>query len=120
MKARDVAIRAAQAKLESLKQSIDDLKVKRATAELTEMASAMVGQIGGAGDTLIRHEAMVEEERSKAAGRARVARDTLSTTDIIVKEEEQRALADQALSDFEKKEGLLTGDAAQRTKLLNP
>ena len=120
MKARDVAIRAAQAKLESLKQSIDDLKVKRATAELTEMASAMVGQIGGAGDTLNRLEAMVEEERSKAAGRARVARDTLSTTDIIVKEEEQRALADQALSDFEKKEGLLTGDAAQRTKLLNP
>lgn len=120
MKARDVAIRAAQAKLETLKQSIDDLKVKRATAELTEMAAAMVGQIGGAGDTLNRLEAMVEEERTKAAGRARVARDTLSTTDIIVKEEEQRALADQALSDFEKREGLLTSDATERTKLLNP
>src|SRR5439155_1329308 len=36
LKARDVAIRAAQAKLEALKQSIDDLKIKRATAELTE------------------------------------------------------------------------------------
>ena len=116
LKARDVAIRAAQAKLESLKQSIDDLKIRRATAELTEMAASMVSQIGGAGDTLNRLESMVEEERSKAAGRARVARDTLSTTQIIVKEEEQKALAEQALEDFEKNEGL-TGD---RTKLLNP
>ena len=117
LKARDVSIRAAQSKLESLKQSIDDLKVKRATAELTEMAAAMVGQIGGSGDTLNRLEAMVEEERTKAAGRARLARDTLNTTNVIVKEEEQKALAEQALDDFEKQ---IEADATQRTKLLNP
>ncbi len=106
LKARDVSIRAAQTKLESLKQSIDDLKIKRATAELTEMAAAMIGQIGGSGDTLNRLEAMVEEERTKAAGRARVARDTLSSADIALKEEEQRALAEQALADFAASEGL--------------
>lgn len=106
LKARDVSVRAAQAKLESLKQSIDDLKIKRATAELAEMAASMVGQLGGSGDTLNRLEAMIEEERTHAAGRARLARDTMSTADVMLKEEEQRALAEQALADFAKDEGL--------------
>jgi phage shock protein A len=106
MKARDVAVRAAQDKIAALKSSINDLKIKRATAELTEMASGMIGSIGGSGDTLNRLHAMVEEEREKAAGRARVARDSLMTADIAMKEEEQRALADQALADFVAREGL--------------
>ena len=106
IKARDVSVRAAQAKMESLKTSLDDLKIKRATAELTEMASGMITSIGGSGDTLDRLHKMVEEEREKAAGRARVARDTLNTTDFDVKDEEQRALAEQALADFAAKEGL--------------
>lgn len=106
IKARDVSVRAAQAKLESLKSSLDDLKIKRATAELTEMASGMISQIGGAGDTLDRLHGMVEEEREKAAGRARVARDSLNTGEITMKDEEQRALADQALADFAAKEGI--------------
>jgi phage shock protein A len=106
IKARDVSVRAAQTKLESLKTSLDDLKIKRATAELTEMASGMISQIGGAGDTLDRLHGMVEEEREKAAGRARVARDSLNTGDITMKDEEQKALADQALADFAAKEGI--------------
>jgi phage shock protein A len=99
-------VKAAQAKLQSLKNSIDDLKIKRATAELNEMAAGMISQIGGSGDTLNRLHEMVEEEREKASGRARVARDTLPTTDFDMKEAEQRALADQALADFAAKEGI--------------
>lgn len=106
IKARDVSVKAAQAKIESLKHSLDDLKIKRATAELTEMASGMITTIGGSGDTLDRLHGMVEEEREKAAGRARIARDSLNTTDFQMKEEEQRALADQALADFAAKEGI--------------
>ena len=106
IKARDVSVKAAQAKIEALRTGLDDLKVKRATAELTEMASGMITQIGGSGDTLDRLHSMVEEEREKASGRARIARDTLNTTDFAVKEEEQRALADQALADFAAKEGI--------------
>ncbi|MEO6487709.1 MAG: PspA/IM30 family protein [Thermoanaerobaculia bacterium] len=106
IKARDVSVKAAQAKIESLRTGLDDLKIKRATAELTEMASGMITQIGGSGDTLDRLHSMVEEEREKASGRARIARDTLNTTDFAVKEEEQRALADQALADFAAKEGI--------------
>jgi phage shock protein A len=112
IKARDVSVRAAQAKIEELKSSLDDLKIKKATAELTEMASGMITSIGGSGDTLDRLHKMVEEEREKAAGRARVARDTLNTADISVKEEEQKALAEQALADFAAKEGLSIEPAA--------
>ena len=104
--ARDVSVKAAQDKIQSLKSSLDDLKVKKATAELTEMASGMITSIGGSGDTLDRLHKMVEEERELAAGRARIARDTLNTSDFTMKEEEQKALADQALADFAAKEGL--------------
>jgi len=106
IKARDVSVRAAQAKIESLRFSLSDLKVKKATAELAQMASGMVSQIGGAGDTLDRLTKMVDEEREQAAGRARVARDSIDTSAVDLKESEQKALADQALADFAAKEGI--------------
>ena len=113
LKARDIAIKAARDKIEKLRFSLDDLKVKKAMAEMTEMATGMVNQIGGAGDTLDRLHTMVEEEREKAAGRVRVARDSFDTRDIQMKEAEQSALAEQALADFAAKEGLaLPGTAA--------
>jgi phage shock protein A len=107
LRTRDIAVKAALAKIEALKNSIDDLKIKRATAELSEMASGMISQIGGSGDTLNRLHGMVEEEREKAAGRARVARDSLHSSDLDMQELEQKALADQALADFATKEGLV-------------
>jgi len=106
LKARDVAVASARAKIESLKSSISDMKMKQAMAELTEMASGMISSIGGSGDTLDRLQTMVEEERSKAAGRARVARDSMDMSTIQLKEAEQNALADQALADFAAKEGI--------------
>jgi len=106
VKARDVAISTARAKIESLRASISDMKMKKALAELTEMASGMITNIGGAGDTLDRLQEMVESEREKAAGRVRVARDNLDTNAIHVKEAEQHALAEQALADFAAKEGI--------------
>lgn len=106
LKARDVAVGSARAKIESLKSSISDLKMKKAMAELTEMASGMISNIGGSGDTLDRLQTMVEEERTKAAGRARVARDSMDMSGVNLKEAEQSALADQALADFAAKEGI--------------
>src|SRR5262249_33383672 len=106
IRARDVSVKAAQSKIKTLKAGLDDLKIKRAAAELAEMAGGMISQIGGAGDTLDRLQSMVEEERNKAAGRARVARDTLDTGDFALKEAEQKALAEQALADFAAKEGI--------------
>jgi phage shock protein A len=115
IKARDVSVKAAQAKIEALKSSLDDLKIKKATAELTEMASGMVTSIGGSGDTLDRLHKMVEEEREQASGRARIARDSLNTTEFAMKDEEQKALADQALADFAAKEGLALEPASGTT-----
>lgn len=106
VRAREVSIKAAQKKIEDLKYALSDLKIKRATAELTEMASGMISEIGGSGDTLNRLHTMVEEEREKASGRARVAKDSLDTSSIVMKEAEQRALEDQALADFAALEGI--------------
>lgn len=112
VRARDASVKAAQAKIESLKADLNDLKIKKATAELSEMASGMIAQIGGAGDTLNRLEEMVREERSKAAGRARVARDSMPNGELVMKEAEQKALADQALADFAAKEGIALDSGA--------
>ncbi len=106
LKARDVAVNAARAKIENLKASITDMKMKQAMAELTEMSAGMVSAIGGAGDTLDRLTEMVHEERDKAAGRARVARDAIDFSEVNLKEAEQKALADQALADFAAQEGI--------------
>jgi phage shock protein A len=112
LKARDVAVSSARAKIESLRSSISDLKMKKAMAELTEMASGMISTIGGSGDTLDRLQTMVEDERTKAAGRARVARDSMDMSGVQLKEAEQNALADQALADFAAKEGIALEPAA--------
>jgi phage shock protein A len=117
LKARDVAINAARAKIENLKASITDMKMKQAMAELHEMSAGMVSSIGGAGDTLDRLTEMVNEERDKAAGRARVARDSVDFSGIQIKEAEQKALADQALADFAAQEGIaLEGNGAAPAK----
>ncbi|MEJ5208423.1 PspA/IM30 family protein [Denitratimonas sp. CY0512] len=106
VKARDVAVSAARAKIDGLKGAINDMRMKKAVADMNEMAAGMIGQIGGSGDTLNRLHEMVEEERTKQAGRARVAKDSIDMGDIHLKEVEQQALADQALADFAAAEGL--------------
>jgi phage shock protein A len=112
VKARDVAINAARQKIESLKAGISDMKMKKAMAELTEMASGMVTSIGASGETLDRLSTIVEEERTKAAGRVRVARDNMDMSGVMMKDAEQKALADQALADFAAKEGIPLEPAA--------
>jgi phage shock protein A len=120
VKARDVAISTARAKIESLRGAIADMRMKSAMAEMHEMAAGMIGEIGGSGDTLNRLHDMVEEERQKAAGRARVAKDSIDMSDVNLKEAEMNALADQALADFAAREGMTlepaqSGQAAART-----
>ncbi|MGH7288082.1 MAG: PspA/IM30 family protein [Myxococcota bacterium] len=113
VKARDVAVQTARAKIESLKGAINDMRMKQAMAEIHEMASGMISTIGGAGDTLNRLHEMVEEERTKAAGRARIAKDSIDMSGVEVKEAEMNALADQALADFAAREGIsLPGGAS--------
>jgi phage shock protein A len=106
IRARDVAVKAARDKIESLRRDIDDMQLQKAMADLNEMAAGMVTSIGGSGDSLNRLEEMVKEERAKAAGRARVARDSLDLSGTVTKESERKALADLALADFAAAEGI--------------
>lgn len=104
--ARDIAVKEARDKIERLRRGIDDLRTQAAMAELNEMAAGMVNEIGGSGDTLHRLQEMVEDERARARGRARVARDSLDTSDLDLLELEQSALENQALNAFAEREGL--------------
>ncbi|RYD20863.1 MAG: hypothetical protein EOP88_13470 [Verrucomicrobiaceae bacterium] len=97
---RETAIRSANAKIESLRKDLDNLKMNKALAEMNEMASGMLGQIGGSGDTLDRLHQMVQEENAKAAGRSRVARDTVGADRFKEQAAEREALADMALADL--------------------
>ena len=112
---RDTAIKAARDKIEGLRRGIDDMKMQKALAEMNEMASGMLTSIGGSGDTLDRLHTMVEEERTKAAGRARVARDSLDTSDFKEKAAEREALESMALADLAAELGVSVPGAAAST-----
>ncbi len=106
IRARDASVREAKDRIEKVSRGINDMEVQKATAELNEMASAMVTTIGGSGDTLNRLEEMVEEERTKAAGRARVARDSMDMDEVEMAEAEKSAMEELALADFAAAEGI--------------
>jgi phage shock protein A len=111
-KSRDIAVKSAQDKIESLKRDISATQIAKATAELNEMAAGMINEIGGAGDTLNRLEEMVREEKEIAKGRARVAKDSINTTDLNAMEAERSALEELALADFAAEAGIVIDSEA--------
>lgn len=128
LQARDVSVKAARDKIDSLKRGINEAKVAQATAELNEMASGMINEIGSAGDTLNRLEEIVREDKEKASGRARVAKDSIDLSGITAKAGEQSALEDLALADFAAAAGIAldkpatttTDTASDSTKTMGP
>jgi phage shock protein A len=106
VKTRDVAVRDAQAKIDSLKRLLTETEMMEAQAELQEMAQGMITSIGGSGDTINRVEEYLHERRDKAAGRARVAETSIDTSHVELKEAEQEAMAEQALAEFAASYGL--------------
>ena len=120
IKSRDVAVQEAKAKIEKLNRLITETEMMEAQAELQEMATGMIGSIGGTGDTLNRVEEYLNERRDKAAGKARVAASSVDIKDVEIKESEQKALAEQALREFESAYGFespapeKTGEAPQK------
>ncbi len=97
---RETAIKTARGKIEALRKDLDSMKMNKALAEMNEMAGGMLNQIGGSGDTIDRLHKMVEEESTKAAGRARVARDSMDTTRFKEHASEREAMEDMALADL--------------------
>jgi phage shock protein A len=91
---RDVAVRDAHAKIETLKRMLSETEMMEAQAELQEMAQGMISSIGSSGDTINRLEEYLTERRDKAAGRARVASTSIDSSKVELMEAEQEALAD--------------------------
>ena len=117
VKARDVAVQTARAKIESLKGAINDMRMNQAMAEIHEMASGMITSIGGSR----RHaQPPARDGRGRAhqGRRPRARRQGLDRHDAVnVKEAEMTALADQALADFAAREGIsLPGERARRPR----
>ena len=81
-RARDQSFKRAQSQIQALRFELDDLKIRRATADLTEAASGLITQIGGPGDTLKRLQELVENERDRAAGKARIAGGAMDSHEI--------------------------------------
>lgn len=109
---RDAAVKSAKAKLEALRRDLDGMKMNKALAEMNEMASGMLGQIGGSGDTMDRLHRMVEEESSKAAGRSRVAKDNMGANRFQEQVAERQAMEDIALADLAAELGMaVPGDS---------
>lgn len=109
---RDIAIKTARDKINGLRKDLDGLKMQKALAEMNEMASGMLTQIGGSGDTLNRLHEMVEEEHTKAAGRARVAKDSIDTSRFKEQQGEREALEDMALADLAAELGMPVAGSA--------
>ncbi len=112
IQARDTSVRAAKDKIDQLRRDVDDMKMRRALAELNEMTAGLVGDIGGSGDTLNRLHEMVQEERHRAAGRTRFARDSVDRPALENLEQERKALEELALADFAAESGLSLPETA--------
>jgi len=108
IRARDISVKAAKDKIEEISRGMNDLKVKKAAAELTEMANGMVSKIGSGADSLDRIGTIIEEERNKAAGRLRVAKDSGDMSKIAELESANNTSAEIALAQFEVEMGLVT------------
>ena len=111
-KTRDIAIDSARAKIESVRRVIGDLRTHQATAALNEMAAGLMATVDGSSGTLERLHEMVEEQRDRAAGRARVARDSLGLDDPRAAESEQAACA-AALDEYLAQDGGLVVEVPQ-------
>jgi hypothetical protein len=106
VRSRDTALAAAQARIAAVKNTLNDLRVQQSMAELSNLASGIAASAGGPGDTLDRLRVMVEEERDRAAGKARVAHDLLEAGELGQKEAENNAQAERALAEFAARQGI--------------
>ncbi len=105
LKARDIAVDGARARITALHNAIRDTKMKDAAARLKETAVSLSGPPEGSGDMLSRLESMVDEQKTTVAGRNRMAGDALDTSGVNLKDSGQDQ-AERALADFAAREGI--------------
>jgi phage shock protein A len=105
---RDVYVRDANKRIESIKLKMSKAELAEAQAQLAEIATATAFDIAGSGDTLARLEENLDERVAQAAGKVRVAADAAAQGEWAIKAEEEEALEAQALAEFASAMGLQT------------
>lgn len=100
IRARDVSVKAARDKIESISRNIEEMRRNQGLAELHQAASGLITDIGGTGDTINRLDEIVERNKNEAAGAARIAQSNIHMDEINETQTEHDALANAALAKF--------------------
>lgn len=105
-KQRDVCVREAQRRIDSIKQKMSQAEIAESQAKLAEMSSKVTFDIAGSGANLERLEEQLDNRVADAQGKARVASDAVAGGSWKMKAEEEAALESAALAEFMNMEGL--------------
>lgn len=99
-KQRDVYVRDAQRRIETIKQKLSQAEIAESQAKLAEIATTTSFNMAGTGATLERLEEKLDDRVAQAQGKARVAADSVAGGSWNVKAEEEAALEQAALSEM--------------------
>ncbi|MFN8609024.1 MAG: PspA/IM30 family protein [Vulcanimicrobiota bacterium] len=97
VKQRDVYVRDAQRRIDTIKQKLSQAEIAESQAKLAEVASATSFNLAGSGATLERLEEKLDDRVAQAQGKARVAADSMASGDWNIKAEEEAAMEQAAL-----------------------
>ena len=99
-KQRDVYIRDAQRRIDTIKQKLSQAEISESQAKLAEIATTTSFNMAGTGATLERLEEKLDDRVAQAQGKARVASDSIAGGSWNMKAEEEKAMEAAALSEF--------------------
>lgn len=103
---RDVYIRDAQRRIDTIKQKLSQAEIAESQAKLAELATATSFDLAGTGATLERLEEKLDDRVAQAQGKARVAADSISGGSWQMKAAEESAMESAALNEFVSMMGL--------------
>ncbi len=99
-KQRDVYIRDAQRRIDTIKQKLSQAEIAESQAKLAEIATTTSFSMAGSGATLERLEEKLDDRVAQAQGKARVAADSVAGGEWNMKAEEEAAMEQAALMEM--------------------
>ena len=113
VKQRDVYIRDAQRRIDTIKQKLSQAEIAESQAKLAEIATTTSFTMAGSGATLERLEEKLDDRVAQAQGKARVAADSVAGGEWNIKAEEEAALEQAALFEMMGDLGMASPTPAQ-------
>ena len=112
-KQRDVYIRDAQRRIDTIKQKLYQAEIAESQAKLAEIATTTSFSLAGSGATLERLEEKLDDRVAQAQGKARVAADSVAGGEWNMKAEEEAAMEQAALMEMLGDMGVSSPSATQ-------